>query len=147
MVEEHAHELQVVGSRRVEAAAAHEKFRLLWHFKFDRFQRAVGATRMHRHKPLALRRAEPEACISHAERTEDVLVEIAFEPLAAHLFDHLARKIDIDAIFPAIAGFESQGRLERVVLAGDDSRQVGLFLVAAGILVPDVVGVSRGVRQ
>src|SRR3984957_669971 len=102
---------------------------------------------MHRYKPPALRRAELEARISHAERTEDVFVEIAFEPLAAHLFDHLARKIDIDAVLPAIAGIESQGRFERVVLTGDDSRQVGLLLVSAGIGVPDVVGISRGVRQ
>src|SRR5271156_5214848 len=102
---------------------------------------------MHRYKPLALRRAELEARIGHAERPEDVLVEIAFEPLAAYLFDHLASKIDIDAVFPAIARVEIQRCLKRLVLASDDPRQVGVFLVTAGILVPDVVGVSCSVSQ
>lgn len=76
-----------------------------------------------------------------------MVVELAFQPLAAHPFDHLARKIDIDAVFPMVARVESQGSLERVVLASDNGGQTGLFFVAAGILVERFVGKSCGVRR
>ena len=54
LVEDHLGELDVVGRRAVEAAAAHMKFRILFQLKRDRRQRSVLAARMYADQPLAL---------------------------------------------------------------------------------------------
>ncbi len=47
-----------------------------------------------------------------------VVLHVLAELLAARRLDHLAGKVDVDAVEPALAGIEQQRRGQRLVLAG-----------------------------
>src|SRR5438445_482641 len=61
-----------------------------------------------------------KAGILHAQRAEQVLLEICLERLAADRFDRLADPIDADAVVPFVAGIECQRRRQSDIQAGDD---------------------------
>ena len=104
LVENHLGELDVVRRGAVESAATHVEFRILLQLKRNRRQRSVLTARMHSDQPLALRFADLEAGVAHAERRQHVVAQIGVEPLAAGGFHRLADEVDIGAVFPAGAG-------------------------------------------
>src|SRR5690242_19787325 len=113
------------------------EFRLLRQLEIDRRERSVRLAGMHADEPRALRGADPEAGVAHAERVEDMALQVAVEPLAARFLHHLAGPVDVDAVLPALARIEDERHRERVVLAGDDPRQVRALLVAVRVRIPD----------
>ena len=83
----------------------------------------------------------------HAERAEEVVLHVLAELLAARRLDHLAGKVDVDAVEPALAGIEQQRRGQRLVLAGDDARHLHRLHVLGDLGAPDVVAEARGVGE
>ena len=147
LVEDHLGELDVVGRRAVEAAAAHVEFRILLQLERDRRQRSVLGPRMHADEALAHRVGDLECGVVHAERRQDIVAQIGIEPRAGHRFDSLADEVDIDAVFPARAGITHHRYSQRGVLAGGDCRGTCLFQILRAVAVPHVVGEARGVRH
>ena len=144
---DHLREGQVIAGGAVEAAAAHVELGVLRQAEFDRRERALIVSLVHAGEPRALGGRELERRVLHAERAEDVVLEIAVELLAAHGLDHLADPVDADPVFPPVTRIEQQGRGQRRVRAGGDARRVGGALVLRDLRPPDLVGEARGVRQ
>src|SRR5258706_717825 len=117
-VHDHEAELQVVGHGAVEAAAAHVELRLLGDAELDRGQGAVGPATVHRGEPVTLGGRELEGGVLHAELPEDVILEVAVQPLAADLPDHLAGPVDADALVPLVSATEPERGASRCVRAG-----------------------------
>ena len=63
---------------------------------------------MHAGTPPLLLGSRHKAGIHHAERAEDVLAEIGVERHAGYRFDQAPDPIDIDAVFPSVAGIEGE---------------------------------------
>src|SRR5437016_1999771 len=102
---------------------------------------------MHADKARAAIVAELEACILHAERSEQTVAEIGLKVLAAGLFDRLPDPVDVDAIVPSRAGVELERCGERKVLTRNDARNLLLLLVADEIVAPDVVAEPSGMGE
>lgn len=62
--------------------------------------------------------------------------------MAGHRLNHLAHKIDADAVFPTGAGIEQQRHTQRVVLAAQDAGQPDDLDVPTKIRVEDVVAIA-----
>ena len=92
-----AHEPQVVGPRRRHPGAARVELGLLGHRELGHRERAVGHARMDQHQPLEQRLRGDERRVHHSERTEDVLLAVAVEILAADFFG------DVDEILRALS--------------------------------------------
>src|SRR6185437_1692399 len=105
-------EFEIVAGRAIEAAAAHFEFRLLRQFEIERLQLAVIAALMDLGEVAAHLRRDLEGGAVHAERLEQMVLEILAELLPAHRLDHLAGPVDVDAVFPALAGIEEKRRAE-----------------------------------
>ena len=102
---------------------------------------------MHAGQPRALFGADHETRVVHPERTEDVLLEVRLERLSAQLLDGLSDPIEVDAVLPALTRIEDERRLEGKVLTFDDAWHRRVLLVAAHVLIPDVVREPGRVRQ
>src|SRR6266404_5251587 len=106
-VGEHDCETKVIVHRAGEAAAAGFEAGLLRHVETGRHRRrlrdlpGLGGT-----AELAGRHIKPG--IGHAEWCQNALIEKFAKGLARHHFDHAAQHVGRNAIFPAIAGRESQ---------------------------------------
>ena len=101
----------------------------------------------HRRDTGLLRGADQEAGVGHAERREDLLLEIDLQRLVAHGLNRLADPVDIDAVFPAIARIEHQRRVERGILAFADERSSRDLLELRHRLAPDAVGETCRVSE
>src|SRR6266478_4799779 len=102
---------------------------------------------MHADKTRAAIVAELEACVLHAERSEQMVAKIGLKVLATDLFDRLSDPVDVDAIVPFLAGVELERCGERKVLAGNDARNPLLLLVSDEIVAPDVVAKHSGMGE
>ena len=130
-VQHHAQEGQVVGRRWRTARRRREEFAVRrWRCRVDRLQRSVRLPRVHLHGPRGPLRTRIETGVAHAQRREDMLAHIGFQVLAADRLDHAAGPVDVDAVFPALARFERQRRVQRFQLAGARRRQAGRLDVA-----------------
>jgi hypothetical protein len=124
----------------VEYSPTHLELGIRRRFESDRRGLAVGAARMRADEAGSHVIAQHETRVAHAERLEDVLLKIGFQRLSAHRLDHLAGKIDADAVFPIRAGID-------VILAGQDAGQPCDLHVASEISVEDVVAVAGRMRE
>jgi hypothetical protein len=120
---------------------------ILRKFKGDRRRLAVRAARMGADQAARHVIAQHETRVAHAERLENVPLEIGLQGLAAHRLDDLAGKIDADAVLPVRARIEQQRYPQCVILAGDDAGQSGDLDVTAQVAVEDVVTVARRMRE
>jgi hypothetical protein len=75
-----------------------------------------------------------------------VLLKIGFQGLAGHRLDHLAGKVDADAVFPTRPRIEQQRHAQRTVLVTQDAGKSDDLDVAAKIGVEDVVTLAGRVR-
>src|SRR5213596_1424391 len=89
-------------------------------------------------EPRALRGGDRERGVLHAERAEDVLLEVPVEPLAAHGLDHLAGPVDADPVLPPVAWIEHQRGRQRGVRAGRDPRRARGGLIPGDRGIPDL---------
>ena len=144
---QHLQEGEVVAPRAVEPAAAHEELRLLRNSELDRIEAAVRLARVHGYQTVLLIGPDDEAGVFHTQRLEQMFAQINLEVLSAHGLDRLAGEVDVDAVLPAIARIEGERCLERRILAADDARDVGSFVVLGGVGIPDVIGEAGGVSQ
>ena len=122
-IEQHAHEADVVGRGAVEPAAAHVEFRLLRHLERHRRSSDPSAPRcVHADEALALRRAELKSGVVHAERREDVILEIDIEALAARGLDALPTQSMLMPYSQRSPGSKASGRVSalfsQVVMPG-----------------------------
>ena len=102
---------------------------------------------MHARLPCALGGRELERDVLHAERAEDVVLEVAIELEAARGLDHLPDPVDADPVLPTIARIEQQRRRERRIRARRDPRRAGHRLILGDLGPPDLVAEARGVGQ
>src|SRR5262249_10138388 len=133
--------------RAVESAAAHQELGLLRKPELDGSQNTLVVPLVHAGETRALRGPDLERGVLHAERPEDVILEVAVELLATRRLDHLARPVDVDAVLPLIAGVEHQRRGQRRVRAARDAGRVGGRLVLEDPRLPDLVGEARAVGE
>ena len=93
--------------------------------------------------------AEGEAGGVHAQRPEDVLLEVVVEPLTRDLFNHAAHEVDADAVHPALSGIEQRRNRLRPPhqLAAGDRVSPGGLLVSQQELVPELVAEAGRVGQ
>src|SRR5215831_8877194 len=102
---------------------------------------------MRPHEALCHVVAQEKARIVHAKRIEDVPPKIAFQVLPGYRLNHLAYKIDANAVFPIGTRIEQQWHTQGIVLAGQNAREVDELDVAREVGVENVVAIARGMRQ
>ena len=99
---------EIIARGRVKGAAAGIKFGLGREFEGCCCKDAVGLALMHGREPGALFRGRGKAGVVHAERPTDMLAQISVERFAAEGLDDAAHPIDVDPVFPPLAGLESK---------------------------------------
>ena len=102
---------------------------------------------MHADEPRPHVRRQLEAGAVHAERREEVILQIRIELLAADRLDGLAGPVDVDAVFPALARIERERQGQRLVLARGHAGNAGVLHVLAHAAVPDVVAIAGRVGE
>ncbi len=114
---------------------------------FDRHERTVGETSMHRRHAIGRHRNSAKGGVVHAERLEDVFGHILTEHAPGHRFDHLADPVDTDPVLPPFTGVEHQRLAKCSQPPAAQWGHPAVFDIALGFGVPDVVGEPRGVGQ
>ena len=84
---------------------------------------------------------------AHAQRTEQVVLKIGAQRLAACGLDHLAGPVGIHAIFPALARIGDQRNVDRLIGAGLDARDLHQVLVALDFRIPELVAETGRMGQ
>src|SRR4029453_11737200 len=102
-MQEHLRERQVVPGSTIEPTTAHMKLWLLGQLHCSRLQRAGVTPLIDRCQACAHRWGHLEGGVVHAERLANVLRSIALGAVGAVRFDDVAKPIDADTVFPALA--------------------------------------------
>src|SRR5438477_12922928 len=85
--------------------------------------------------------------ISHANRPEQMLVEIVAELLSADPLDCLSGPINAGAVVPSITRIEYERKHQCGVLTGNDAGNTLRLHVPAHLSIPDVVNEAGCVSQ
>jgi hypothetical protein len=93
---------------------------------------------MHGGEPPFLLFIDHISAVAHAERAEDVVLEVDIDALAASLLDQLPNPIHAHAVFPALVRIADQRCMECREFAGESGRVAGLVDIALHVGVPNV---------
>src|SRR5262245_48573489 len=117
VVEDRAHEADVVARGRGEPGTAGDRIAAEWRLYLVLYDRAVGVAMVHSYEARLLVRRHVVEGVGHPQRLEDVQAEIFVERPAREGFDQPAEPVDAGAVVPALAGLEQQ-RTDGIILAG-----------------------------
>ena len=147
-LEDHLDKGQIVGSRRVEAAAATMKICVRRNeFHIKRRERSIFTAPVDTDRASILFCGTDKAGVRHAQRLKHILGQIVTQGLAADGLDQLADPIGANAVFPAFSRLTHQRHTEGGFFAAGNTWFAGCLLVLAQAGVPDFIAKAGRMGQ